>query len=63
MVLIAVFVWSFIWGLPGAFIGVPILIVVLTFFAHSATYHWVADLLSGQEPAQPDPQEAIEPAP
>ncbi|MEW6257398.1 MAG: AI-2E family transporter [Pseudomonadota bacterium] len=63
MVLIAVFVWSFIWGLPGAFIGVPILIVALTFFAHSATYHWVADLLSGQEPAQPEPEEAIEPAP
>lgn len=50
MVLLAVFLWSYLWGLPGAFIGVPILIVALTFCAHSTTCRWVADLMSGQPP-------------
>ena len=29
-ILFAVFFWSFLWGIPGAFIGVPIVIAVLT---------------------------------
>ncbi|MEP9377206.1 AI-2E family transporter [Aquabacter sp. CN5-332] len=49
MVLFAIFFWSFLWGLPGAFIGVPILIAALTVCAHSASAKWVADLLSGRE--------------
>lgn len=49
MVLFAVFLFGFLWGLPGAFIGVPILIALLTVCAHSASARWVADLLSGEE--------------
>ena len=30
LILFAVFFWSFLWGIPGAFIGVPIVIAVLT---------------------------------
>ena len=30
LVLFAVFFWAFLWGLPGAFIGVPIVIAALT---------------------------------
>jgi predicted PurR-regulated permease PerM len=30
MVLFAVLFWSFLWGLPGAFIGVPILIAIVS---------------------------------
>jgi predicted PurR-regulated permease PerM len=30
LVLFAVFFWAFLWGLPGAFIGVPIVIACLT---------------------------------
>jgi AI-2 transport protein TqsA len=49
MVLFAVFFWSFLWGLAGAFIGVPILIAVVTLFElHPSTY-WLAGLLSGEE--------------
>lgn len=30
IVLFAVFFWAFLWGIPGAFIGVPIVIAILT---------------------------------
>ena len=34
VVLFAIFLWAFMWGVFGAFIGVPIAIAVLTFCAH-----------------------------
>ncbi len=46
-VMFSVFFWSFMWGVPGAFIGVPILIVVVTWCAHEKSTRWVATLLSG----------------
>jgi AI-2 transport protein TqsA len=47
IVLLSVFFWSFLWGVAGAFIGVPIVIACLTGFdAHPRT-RWVAVLLSG----------------
>ena len=52
MVLFAVFFFSFLWGLAGAFIGVPILIATLTVCARSASARWVADLLSGRDPPE-----------
>ncbi|WP_238121158.1 MULTISPECIES: AI-2E family transporter [unclassified Xanthobacter] len=48
MVLFAVFFWAFLWGLPGAFIGVPILIAAVTLCAHHPSTRSVAALLSGQ---------------
>ncbi len=59
MVLFSIFLWSFLWGLPGAFIGVPILIAAVTICAHSSSASWVSDLLSGQEakPAATRPAE------
>jgi len=44
-VLFAVFLWTFVWGLFGAFIGVPITIAVLTFSAQHPSSRWLADLL------------------
>ena len=35
LVLFSVFFWMFIWGIPGAFIGVPIMIALLTICAQS----------------------------
>lgn len=52
MVLFAVFFFSFLWGFAGAFIGVPILIAVLAVCARSRSARWVADLLSGRDPAE-----------
>lgn len=48
MVLFAVFFWSFLWGVVGAFIGVPILIATLTICAQNPSSRWLATLLGGQ---------------
>jgi predicted PurR-regulated permease PerM len=50
MVLLAVFLWAFLWGIPGAFIGVPILIAALTFASLHPGSRWLAALLSGEAP-------------
>ena len=47
VVLLAVFLWTYLWGLFGAFIGVPIVIAIVTFCAHHPSTRWVADLLGG----------------
>ena len=44
MVLFAVFFWTFLWGIAGAFIGVPIVIAVLTICEQHASSRWVAEL-------------------
>jgi AI-2 transport protein TqsA len=46
-ILFAVFFWSFLWGVPGAFIGVPILIALLTVCEENEATRWIAALLSG----------------
>lgn len=46
-VIFAVFFWSFMWGLPGAFIGVPILICLIEFGSRIESTRWIAVLLSG----------------
>ena len=55
LVLFAVFFWSFLWGISGAFIGVPIVIAVLTVCEQHESSRWLATLLSGREsaPARP----------
>jgi predicted PurR-regulated permease PerM len=45
-VIFAVFFWSFLWGIPGALIGVPITIAILTLCEHSESTKWIAMLLS-----------------
>ncbi len=44
LVLFAVFFWTFVWNVAGAFIGVPIVIAVLTFCEQSVSCRWVADM-------------------
>jgi AI-2 transport protein TqsA len=51
LVLFAVFFWAFLWGMPGAFIGVPIVIAILTLCEQHASTRWIAILLSGRERA------------
>jgi AI-2 transport protein TqsA len=43
-----VFFWLFLWGIPGAFIGVPIVLAVVTVCGQFAGIRWVSDLLSGK---------------
>jgi len=49
-VVFAVFFWGFLWGIPGAFIGVPILIVIIQICAQYPSSRWIAELLSGNAP-------------
>jgi len=53
MVLFSVFFWGFLWGIPGAIIGVPIVIALLTICAEYPSSRWVAALLSGQDAQRP----------
>ena len=46
-VLFAVFFWTFLWGLFGAFIGVPIVLAIVTFCSYHPSSRWVSDLLGG----------------
>jgi AI-2 transport protein TqsA len=46
-VVFAVFFFGFLWGIPGAFIGVPILIAIVTLCGHYPSTSWIATLLSG----------------
>jgi AI-2 transport protein TqsA len=50
IVLFAIFFWTFLWGLFGTFIGVPIALAILTFCGQHPSSRWVADLFGG--PAQ-----------
>jgi predicted PurR-regulated permease PerM len=47
--LLAVFFWSFLWGIAGAFIGLPIMIAILTICEQHKSTEWIALLLSGRE--------------
>jgi AI-2 transport protein TqsA len=49
VVLFAIFFWTFLWGLIGTFIGVPITLATLTFCNQHPSSRWVADLLGRRE--------------
>ena len=49
LVVFAVFFWAFLWGIPGAFIGVPIVIAALALCEQRESTRWIAALLSGRE--------------
>lgn len=46
IVLLSVFLWAFLWGIPGALIGVPIVIAIATLCEHFQDARWIAELLS-----------------
>lgn len=47
LVLFSVFFWAIIWGIPGAFIGVQITIVMLAVLRVVPSAAWIAELFSG----------------
>jgi predicted PurR-regulated permease PerM len=47
IVLFAIFFWTFLWGLFGTFIGVPIALAILSFCSQHPSSRWLADLLGG----------------
>ena len=52
MVLFAVFFWGMLWGIAGAFIGVPILITLATLCARYPASRPIAVLLSADDPTR-----------
>ena len=42
VVLFAIFLWTFLWGLFGTFIGVPIMLAILTFCDQHPSSRWIA---------------------
>ncbi|WP_183454587.1 AI-2E family transporter [Microvirga lupini] len=48
-VLLSVFLWTYLWGLSGTFIGVPITVTALAFCAQSPSTHWLAVLLGSPD--------------
>ena len=52
IVLFAVFFWLFLWGLPGAFIGVPIMIAIVSICGQFDASRWISKLLAG-DPGAP----------
>ncbi|MCA6111401.1 AI-2E family transporter [Bradyrhizobium cenepequi] len=53
IVLFAIFFWTFLWGLFGTFIGVPITLALLTFCAEHPSTRWLAELLGGPADSKP----------
>ena len=53
-VIFAVFFWSFLWGIAGAFIGIPILIGFVVYCERSPSSRWLATLLSVKSDATTD---------
>ena len=49
IVLVTVFAWAALWGIAGAFIGVPLVIVTLSFCEQFEGSRWVSELLSGRK--------------
>ena len=45
IVLFSVFFWSYLWGVFGAFIGVPITIALITFCALHPSSRWLAEMI------------------
>ena len=49
-VVFSVFFWSFMWGLPGAFIGVPLMLAFLAISEDYPATRWVSVLLTVRPP-------------
>lgn len=55
VVLFSVLFWTFLWGLFGTIIGVPITVAILTFCEQYPSSRWLAVLLGGVPPAEASP--------
>jgi predicted PurR-regulated permease PerM len=53
VVLFSVFFWSYLWGVFGAFIGVPITIALLTFCALHPSTLWLAEIFGSVHKDEP----------
>ena len=56
LVLFGVFFWAVIWGIPGAFIGVQMMILTLSILSVIPSTRWLAELLGGQPAEDQEPK-------
>lgn len=69
MMILSLTLWSALWGIPGAFLSVPIMVCVLIILSHIPGARWAAILMSGDgklrsnlgEDAAPPVEEAAPP--
>lgn len=58
-VLFSVFFWSYLWGVFGAFIGVPITIAFLTFCALHPSTLWLAEIFGSPQKGETIAEDAV----
>jgi predicted PurR-regulated permease PerM len=46
VMLFAFLIWDFLWGMPGAFIGLPVTIALFTTWEQNPSTRWIANLMS-----------------
>jgi predicted PurR-regulated permease PerM len=51
VMLLAFLIWDVLWGMPGAFIGLPVTIALFTIWEQNPSTRWIADLMSGSATA------------
>ena len=56
VMLVAFFFWAFLWGIPGAFIGLPVTIALFTIGEQNPSSRWITRLLSTSGHALADPR-------
>lgn len=49
VMLVSFFFWAFLWGIPGAFIGIPVTIALLAICERNSSLNWLARLLSAPD--------------
>jgi AI-2 transport protein TqsA len=51
VMLFAFLIWDFLWGMPGAFIGIPVTIALFTIWEQNPSTRWIANLMSTSDAA------------
>ena len=51
VMLFAFLIWDFLWGMPGAFIGLPVTIALFTIWEQNPSTRWIANLMSTPDAA------------
>jgi AI-2 transport protein TqsA len=51
VMLVAFLIWDFLWGMPGAFIGLPVTIALFTIWEQNPSTRWIANLMSTSAPS------------
>jgi AI-2 transport protein TqsA len=49
--LFAFLLWDFLWGMPGAFIGLPVTIALFTIWEQNPSTRWIAELMAKSDAA------------